>query len=105
MFYREGVKGHRLHTRSSGRAKAEDERTRDWERSTARDESGARSQWLRGLIPDQNIFAQDGKRNLKLRGCGDSEFRCGLLAASDLKETSNWSADYWEGWQNVCYVS
>ena len=60
--------------------KAEDEWTRDWERSMARDESGARSQWLRGLIPDQNMFAQDGTRNLKHGGYGGSEFRCGLMA-------------------------
>ena len=48
-----------------------------------------RSQWLRGLIPDQNMFTKDGTRNLKHGGCGGSEFRCGLIAASDRKETSN----------------
>ena len=73
--------------------KAENERTRDWGRSTARNESGARSQWLRELIPDQNMFAQNGTRNLKHGRCGGSEFRCGLMAASDRKKTSNWSTD------------
>ena len=56
--------GESTHTKQ-GLGKVEDEWTRDWERSTARDESGARSQWLRGLIPHQNMFAQDGTRNLK----------------------------------------
>ena len=88
-----------------GPGKAEDEWTRDWERSTAQDESGAMSQWLRGLIPDQNMFAQDGTINLKHGGCGSSKFKCGLMAASDRKDISNWSADYWEGWHNICYVS
>ena len=41
-----------------GPGKAENEWTRDWERSTARDESGARSQWFRGVIPDQSMFVQ-----------------------------------------------
>ena len=94
------------HTKQ-GSGKAEVEWTRDWDRSTARDESGARSQWLRGvgLIPDQNMSAQDGTRNLKHGGCGGSKFRFGLMAASDRKEMSNWSADYWQGWHNVCCVS
>ena len=97
---------HRLHTRSRVRAKQKmNGHVRDWERSTARDESGARSHWLRGVIPDQNMFAQDDTRNLKHGGCGGSEFRCALMAASDRKETSNRLADYWEGWHNVCYVS
>ena len=85
--------------------KTEDERTHDWERSTARDESSARIQWLREVIPDQNMFAKDGTRNLKHGGCGGSEFRRGLMAVSDRNETSNWSADYWEVWNNVYYVS
>ena len=67
------------HTKQ-GPGKAEDEWTLDWERSTARDESGARSQRLGGLIPDQNMFAQDGTRNLKHGGCGGSKFRCGQVA-------------------------
>ena len=86
------------------RRSGDDTRTRDWKRSTARDEGGARSLWLRGLIPDQNMFAQDSTRNLKHGGCGGSEFRCGLMVASDRKKTSNWSADYWEGWLTVAML-
>ena len=85
--------------------KAEDERTRDGERSTARDESGVRSQWLRGLIPDPNMFAQNGTRNFKHGGCGGSGYRYGLMTASDRKKTSNRSTDYWKDWHNVCCVS
>ena len=66
---------------------------------------GTRRERRKESVPDQNTFAQDGTRNLKHGGCGGSEFRCGLIAASDRKETSNWSADYWKGWHNVCYVS
>ena len=47
------------------------------------------------------MFAQDDTRNLRHGGCGGKEFRCGLMAKGNI----NWSADYREGWHNVCNVS
>ena len=102
VFWREHVGGHRLHTRSRGWAKQKmNGHATGRDRRHGMRAAQAVSAWLRGLIPDQNMFAQDGTRNLKHGGCGGNEFRCGLMAASDRKETSNWSADYWEGWHNV----
>ena len=66
----------------------DDARTRDWKRSTVRDESGARSQRDVNLFPDQYMFAQDGTGNFKYGGCSGDGYRYGLRTVGDRKKNN-----------------